>query len=106
MVGQCAIVYGVVREGHSHGSELPEGLQPTLAFLFPELGNRVSGTAKKPENWVSGGEGERWELRSDCGARQTIQMAWGFTLSGTRSHGEPFSGAETYDDALQAHSAA
>lgn len=53
------------------------------------------GTAKKPENWVSGGDGERWELRSDCGARQARQTAWGFTLSGTRSHGKPLSGADT-----------
>lgn len=75
MTGHCAIVYRVVREGHSHGSALPEGLQPTLAFLSPDLGNRVLGTAKKPENWVSGGEGERWELRSDCGARQAVQTA-------------------------------
>lgn len=46
----------VVRKGlHSHGSALPEGLQPTLAFLSPELRNSLGNSQEARENWVSGG---------------------------------------------------
>ena len=45
----------MVREGHSPGSGLPEGPQPTLAFLSPELGN--SQEAREL--------GVRWRRRED-----------------------------------------